>query len=430
MTGDGDHFLALDGGQDGDNYTVDLEMATGASDGINLIKIAEDDANFGIDQLLFLGSSRSDTIQLDTVYQRDLDATGPPPEFSTDRWTDYGEHGDGLIIAHFTEAADAYQPTDLLDEDALMQITERGLASADTTYQVVNYATVETVSMHGGAGDDKFISDDASKQFDIFGDAGNDSFFVGSVLSTETVLVAGREVTVVNEVTHGTTFPMKFYGGEDNDYFEVSHNLADIELYGDNGDDTFFIRALLTLRDDGRLNVMETAETKVSGVTERIVPLITTTTPGGAATREIQEIALGNADSGAFSLNFNGTETGIIEIGTTSAQTAANLEAALNSAPVSADVQVTVSGVTPNAFAVAFQTEGDPDEISLGQTNTLINAQNHNAVDTREQNKVAARERAEGPAEAAPLSRGGAFRLVLNTRYLLLIALLVICINW
>jgi len=56
-----------------------------------------------------------------------------------------------------------------------MEITERGLASPESSYQVVNYGTVEIVSMHGGAGDDKFISDDASKQFDIFGDAGNDS---------------------------------------------------------------------------------------------------------------------------------------------------------------------------------------------------------------------------------------------------------------
>jgi len=53
-------------------------MATGASDGINPIKIAEDDANFGIDQLFFLGSSRDDTIQLDTVYRRDEDTRGRP----------------------------------------------------------------------------------------------------------------------------------------------------------------------------------------------------------------------------------------------------------------------------------------------------------------------------------------------------------------
>jgi hypothetical protein len=36
---------------------------------------------------------------------------------------------------------------------------------------------------------------------------------------------------------------MKIFGGEDNDEFVVYHNLAPLILYGDDGDDSFLIRA-------------------------------------------------------------------------------------------------------------------------------------------------------------------------------------------
>ena len=42
-------------------------------------------------------------------------------------------------------------------------------------------------------------------------------------------------------------------GGTGDDYFEVNHNIADIKLYGDNGDDTFLVKALLTTDEDGAL---------------------------------------------------------------------------------------------------------------------------------------------------------------------------------
>jgi len=148
----------------------------------------------------------------------------------------------------------------------LLQINEVQL-NQGTNIQVVNYSTIEQVIIFAGAGDDKIISDDTAQQIDVFGNEGNDQFFVGSVLETELVFVEGQEVAVVIQITHGASFEMNFYGGDNDDYFEVNHNVADIALYGDNGNDTFFIKALLTINEDEDLVELDNAVASVSGVT-------------------------------------------------------------------------------------------------------------------------------------------------------------------
>ena len=130
---------------------------------------------------------------------------------------------------------------------------------------MINYSTIEHVTVLGGLGNDKFISDDTAQAIDLYGNEGNDQFFVGSVLETETVLVEGQEVAVVTQITRGVSFAMNFYGGDNNDYFEVNHNKADIGLYGDNGNDTFFIKALLTLNEDEDLVELDNSTATVSG---------------------------------------------------------------------------------------------------------------------------------------------------------------------
>ncbi|MDB4488087.1 hypothetical protein N9032_00960, partial [bacterium] len=95
---------------------------------------------------------------------------------------------------------------------------------------------------------------------------GDDQFYVGSVIDTEEVSVEGKVIEVVTEITKGTSSQMNFYGGAGDDYFEVNHNTADIKLYGDNGDDTFFIKALLTLNGDEELVELDSSSATVSGV--------------------------------------------------------------------------------------------------------------------------------------------------------------------
>jgi len=255
----------LDGGAGGDSYDLELTQLANGRQYLNI----NDQGADGQDTLLYRGSAGSDTIQLDTVYDRDAD---PEKSFSKSRWLDYGDYdyergGDGLLIAHF-DASDDFTKVDLDDEDALMHVKEASLSEGED-YQVVNYASVEQVTVHGGDGNDKFISDSTSTQVDVFGDGDDDLFYIGSVLGTSTELVEGQEVTIVTEITDGANVNgSAFFGGEGDDYFEVNHNVADIGLYGDNGDDTFFIKALLTLDDDGELLDLDAGNTTVSGVSQ------------------------------------------------------------------------------------------------------------------------------------------------------------------
>ena len=234
----------IDGGDGSDLYRVVL---TQSAEGANYINV-NDTGTDGRDVLDYWGSAEMDLIQMDTVYQQTQD---PDRQFSNDRWLGYGSFGDGLLIAHFGAALAGYGKKDLDDTDALFEVGVSSLLASES-FQVLNYSTVEDVTVRGGEGDDVFISDDTAASLNVYGNEGDDQFYIGSILEVEEVLVEGQEITVAIEITQGTSFEMNFYGGEGDDYFEVNHNAADINLYGDNGDDTFFIKALLTLDEDGK----------------------------------------------------------------------------------------------------------------------------------------------------------------------------------
>jgi Ca2+-binding RTX toxin-like protein len=247
----------LDGRKGGDSYILEL-----ATSGIgNQFFDIRDSGIDGLDDLTFKGSANADTIQLDTVYDPAQDLNR---EFTAARWTGFGDHGDGLIIGHFADPTE-FAPTNLEDEEALFEIQARNL-SAGLNFQVTNYASVEKVVVFGAEGDDTIISDSTSTQIDVFGNGGDDQFYIGTVLETEEVLVEGQIITIVKQITQGANFNgSSYYGGDDDDYFEVNHTVADINLFGDNGDDSFLVRALLTLDEEGDLVEVESREANVSG---------------------------------------------------------------------------------------------------------------------------------------------------------------------
>jgi Ca2+-binding RTX toxin-like protein len=250
----------LDGGEAGDNYDVTVAQS---GTGTSFLDI-RDRGLTGIDELLYRGSGGDDLIQLDTVY---LAAEDPEGLFTEDRWSEYGAHGDGLLVVHFDRTnADAFEAATLANEESLTSLEEAALARSGA-FQVVNYSSVEENRVFAGEGDDKIISDDTAQNMSVYGNGGADEFYVGSILETETVLVEGREVTVVTRYTRGASFLMNFYGGAGDDYFQVNHNAADINLFGDNGNDIFFIRALLTLDADEDVVEVENKLARVSGVT-------------------------------------------------------------------------------------------------------------------------------------------------------------------
>jgi hypothetical protein len=249
----------IDGAKGGDIY--ELELADSSS-GQQFFDIRDSGAS-GIDSLTFKGSSGDDIIQFDTVYDPDLD---PDDAFTDPRWTSFGGHGDGLIIGHFNPTLNGYEQTSAdADEDAFFEVTASSL-EASSDFQVINYFTVEEVRAFAGDGDDTIVSDSTSAEIDLFGNDGDDQFFIGTVLETEDVLVEGQIVTVVRQITQGAVFNgTTFYGGDGDDYFEVNHNQAEINLFGDNGDDTFLVRALLTLDEDGGVADLDSSTATVSG---------------------------------------------------------------------------------------------------------------------------------------------------------------------
>lgn len=248
----------LDGDKGGDTYVIEPVSRV---DGRQSIRINDSGAS-GLDSLTFKGSAGADFIQLDRVYDPRQD---PDQRFTVPRWTDYGNHDDGLIIGHFKPNADGYEKKDIDNEDSLMELRASRLATG-RNFQVINYGGVEEVKVFGEAGNDTFISDSTAAKIDVYGEAGDDQFYIGSVLETEDVIVDGQIVTVVKQITDGAVFNnSSYYGGDDDDYFEVNHNAAVIDLFGDNGDDTFFVKALLTINDDGNLVDLDSKQTNVSG---------------------------------------------------------------------------------------------------------------------------------------------------------------------
>ena len=251
--------LTINGGDGGDLYDI---TAAPSLQGISFINL-QDDGGSGDDQLTFRGSSGNDMLQLDTIYDASKD---PEREFNSDRWTgdDYGNHGEGVIVAHY-DSTDDYSEKDINDSEALFALNETNLA-AGTDLQIINYSTIENSVIYAGNGDDKIIGDDTAQVLKVYGNAGDDQFFIGSVLKTETVLADGREVAIVTSITHGTSHNASFFGGADDDYFEVNHTTGDIGLFGDNGDDVFFVKALLTLNEDEDLVELKSKTATVSGV--------------------------------------------------------------------------------------------------------------------------------------------------------------------
>jgi len=140
-------------------------------------------------------------------------------------------------------------PTDVADAAA----TTRASISLnlETDLQRVYYdRTAENVVIHGGESADTFIADDSMAALTVYGDAGEDNFLIGRVLKTTRVTTpSGETIEVIDGaegVTAGVRFNAAFFGGDDNDYFEVNHNIGALQLFGEAGDDMFFMRSQLT----------------------------------------------------------------------------------------------------------------------------------------------------------------------------------------
>ena len=164
---------------------------------------------------------------------------------------------DGQMIAAFTD------PADLADAAAQTRASEDLDIVGD--YQRIFYNfTLEQLFIHGREGNDTFIADDTMAAVNVYGDEGNDNFLIGRVLKTRTVETDQGVVEVVDNrdpdapgITNGVSYNATFYGGFGDDYFEVNHNVGMLDLFGEAGDDTFFLKAHLELNPDDNTKAQE-----------------------------------------------------------------------------------------------------------------------------------------------------------------------------
>jgi Ca2+-binding RTX toxin-like protein len=207
------HEAIFDGGEGADIYFIELS-GSGDPSVASLVDVT-DTGNKGLDRVEILGTGQADTFAFrQDIVERIL----------------FAEEGDFSRVTEFN--------TDIITRDS---------GSAAGFRQAVNYLSVENVYIKGGDGEDLFVLDDTSTEVFVYGQGGNDLFFVGNIVSTKKFNdpLLG-EIDIVDEITNGVTFPAVFYGGDDDDYFEVNHNIAPIALFGEKGDDIFFLRAHLT----------------------------------------------------------------------------------------------------------------------------------------------------------------------------------------
>ena len=125
----------------------------------------------------------------------------------------------------------------------------------------INYWSVEggigleRMLVSGLFGDDHFASDDVGTDTTIEGNEGEDTFQVGQLYNSPRDICASEYnniepedvfatiETTVGWLSDGINKPMTIYGGVGEDYFTVFHNKAVLSLFGEDGDDTFLIKA-------------------------------------------------------------------------------------------------------------------------------------------------------------------------------------------
>lgn len=118
----------------------------------------------------------------------------------------------------------------------------------------INYWNLERMLVTGSFGDDYFAVDDVRAETTITGDVGEDRFQVGQLYrsprdangeysNVEVEDVFATIETTIGWLSDGINRPMTIYGGVGNDYFTVFHNKAVLSLFGEDGDDTFMIKA-------------------------------------------------------------------------------------------------------------------------------------------------------------------------------------------
>ncbi|MEH6909626.1 MAG: DUF4347 domain-containing protein [Oceanicoccus sp.] len=227
----------LDGAYNADNYVISL---TGNPLRNATIEVADSGTNPFSDEVFLLGNNQGDAYRFDVDVDEQLQEMGYVERYA-----------DKSIIEDMFTGLDVDALAENIDSDATTGLSSnvRNLEDAvgpDLISQKLYYESAELLKVEARGGDDIFIVDDSTLELNIYGEEGNDQFFVGRVKATEQYInELGREFTLVTDITDGVRVTSYFYGGVGDDYFEVNHNVAEIFLYGEDGDDVFYLKAHL-----------------------------------------------------------------------------------------------------------------------------------------------------------------------------------------
>ncbi|NOR30694.1 MAG: hypothetical protein GQ539_06320, partial [Sulfitobacter sp.] len=119
-----------------------------------------------------------------------------------------------------------------------------------------NGALEGDIQANGRDGDDIFVLDDTLATFNIFGDAGNDTFQVGQLFASARDAsnpyngLDGIDYYATTQVTlgflsNGISKNATLNGGTGQDNFTVYSNKAELFLFGDEDDDSFLVRSFV-----------------------------------------------------------------------------------------------------------------------------------------------------------------------------------------
>lgn len=173
-----------------------------------------------------------------------------------------GDDASSLIMVLDTGSAagtDLFTATGTVQNDQFLLRANAGgsnafvaMVNSASDVERINYSGVERIVVNGSLGNDSFAVDDTSAEITLNGEEGADSFQIGQLYQSQRTQVDAN-VSVDDEfatiettrgfLSNGVSRPMVVNGGTGDDRFTVFHNKAHLSLNGDDGDDTFEVRA-------------------------------------------------------------------------------------------------------------------------------------------------------------------------------------------
>ena len=184
--------------------------------------------------------------------------------------SDSGAPDDGVDTLTINGTATADQFLLRREFVALMQTDSSGLPghfAAD--YERINYdASINILRVNTANGDDHVFADDNSAITTIDGGAGDDSFQIGQLFGADRIAPQVARATRSRPSTQrlgflspGVSYATTVMGGGGDDAFGVDSAQAPLKLFGEDGNDTFIVRAFQIVGT----STVATSPTTVSG---------------------------------------------------------------------------------------------------------------------------------------------------------------------